>query len=120
MVETRRIAASNDDEVGQMRSRRGTSMNRMTNELALQLEEEEEKKLAGHRKQQATSRDYPYRQMALITMIRTRMVNRLAMPRAKHRIMDRMPSLERKRDVSFCGYSSSAGRQREKLCGPLL
>jgi hypothetical protein len=34
-----------------------------------------------------------HRQMTLITMIAMVRVNRLAMPRAKQRIMDRMPSL---------------------------
>lgn len=84
MVDILRITSSNFPEVGQMRRRRGTSTKRMTKDEALWL---------GQREGLRAVRRETYIARAQKTMIIGRKVKMLAMPTARQRIMDIIPSL---------------------------
>lgn len=97
------MAASKLLDVGQMRRSRGTSMKRIIKEEILGKGMKALVEVLDGGKGGRDGEDEAYRQMALMTMIVTDMVKRLAMPRAKQSIMDRMPSLEKQCQLLFLG-----------------
>jgi hypothetical protein len=93
LVDTLRIAASNEDEVGQIRSKRGISMKRMMNDETLY---DVVRELADHGDRDKSARGrglVTYRHSAQKMIMPMLSVKMLAMPRAKQRIIDNTPSL---------------------------